>query len=345
MKRFNFERFTRLKNKIKRKWRNVCFWKRNRYGTSFNDELRNKITESAGIGAYETLLMMLDDSRFRTRDKNVVLTSRRILWQNIKGGKYESVELERLKGASVFAERAGNKTVLCMVSTNADKNEDAEYTTSMFSPVIVEIHLKYFTLPDTLRIIFHDYLSKYCPGYLPFNKDNYQYYKKTVSPLLHKTPVAGTVLSIIGIAALCVLALFNVAASVSGGVAPIEKIMQIIVCSLLMLAMLSWTVNVIIPDTKSKLSKLLLLLVFAAGCFKTNYYRDLPCIQKCISTDSLTLTNQVLLAVKAAFALLWLLFDKVNFDRVTRIAAAVLAGLSILLALMGLAAGIRFSFR
>lgn len=322
------------------KWRVLCFWKRNRYGTSFNDELRNKITGQAGIDFDETLLMMLDDSRFRTRDKNVVLTSRRILYQNVKGGKYVCVELEKLKGASIFAERAGNKTVLCIVSTNADKNEDAEYTTSIFSPVIAEIHLEYFTLPDTLRIIFHDYLSKYCPGYLPFNTDNYQYYKKTVSPLLHKAPAAAAVLSVVGIAALGVLALWDVVFTVRERT---DAIMQATVYVLLMLALLAWTVNILLPNTKSKMSKLLLLWVFAAGYCLLDYYRYLPDIHKGLDFVFPALPNQTLLAMKAVFIFLWLLFDKVDFDKLTRIALSLLAGLSILLALMGLAAGIRFS--
>lgn len=194
MKKPDFSWFSRLKQKVHSKWRAMRFWKRNRYGTAFNDELHNKITDQAGIDFDEKLLMMLDDSPFRTRDKNVVLTDRRILWQNVKGGKYVSVNLESLKGASVFAERDGGKTVLCMVCVNTGEKADTTNTINVLSSVIAEIRLKHFTMPDGIRTIFHDYLSKYCPGYLPFNVDNYQYYKKTVAPLIHKAPVAAVVL-------------------------------------------------------------------------------------------------------------------------------------------------------
>lgn len=347
MEKFNFEWFTRAKEMLHSKWRAMCFWKRMRYGTRFNDAFQGGIKAQAALSDDETLVMVLDDSPFRTRDKNVLLTDRRILYQNVKGGKYVSIELTRLKGASVFAERVANKTVLCMVCAAMGEMDGSERTTNVFAPVIAEIRLKHFAAPDALRTIFHDYLSKYCPGYLPYNADNYQYYKKTVSPMLHKPPAAAMALSIAGIVPLGVLALFDVVYCVRNDAAalpPETQAVRIIVCALLMLTLLAWTANVLIPNTKSKMSKLLLLWAFSVWCFRLDYYAYLPIIRRYMDYALPALTGQVLLTVKAVFVFLWLLFDKADFDRLTRIAAAAMAALFIVLALMGLAAGISFAY-
>lgn len=327
MKGFNLGWLTRLKEKARSKGCALCFWKRSRYITSLEQKLRADIAALAGLDESETLVMMLDDSVFRTRDKNVILTNRRILFQNTKGGKYVSVALDGLKDASVFAQRVGSETVLCIVCLS-----------NALSPVAAQIRLKHFAIPDTPRTIFHDYLSKYCPAFAPFNEDNYKYYKKTVSPLLYKTPAAAVVLSAAGVASLAVLALFDVVFTVktSNG-----RITQTAVCVLLMITILAWTANVLIPASKSKMSKLLLLLVFSVWHFVLDYYPYLHILRRSMTGLPLAFPNQVSLAAKVLFALLWLLFDKADFDKLTRIVASVLAGLSILLAFMGLAAGIR----
>lgn len=81
------------------------------------------------------LLMVTDNSTFRTRDKNAVLIDRRILRQNVKGGKYVSVELEHSRGKHIFRAGGGGGTVLCMVRIAMSENENTERTINVLPPL------------------------------------------------------------------------------------------------------------------------------------------------------------------------------------------------------------------
>lgn len=80
-----------------------AFQQKARFCTNLCEEDVLRLRQSAGLLEDETVCLLIDDSMFGNRTKNVMLTDRRILWQEKRRAPYCSVSLSALKGASVFA--------------------------------------------------------------------------------------------------------------------------------------------------------------------------------------------------------------------------------------------------
>ena len=100
-----------------------AFQQKARFCTNLCEEDVLRLRQSAGLLEDETVCllicaegfmprrlrrgMLIDDSLLGNRAKNVILTDRRILWQEKRRAPYRSVSLSALKGASVFARPPG----------------------------------------------------------------------------------------------------------------------------------------------------------------------------------------------------------------------------------------------
>lgn len=290
------------------------FQRKSRYCVNLSEDEKNLLRQQTDFLEEENILMLLDDSFFINRSKNAVFTDKRILWQSKRGAPYKSVMLANLNGSSVFSEQSGFDTIITILNSSSRAS----------------FRFKNIHGSDSLRIMFHDYLTRYCGGYNPFDKGNAARYEKDILPLFRKNPAASAFFSAIGIAALIVLMLFGIQ-SIRG---KFSKFIDSDMIERLLLAfvIVSWSVNIIIPKSKSKFSKFLLLIFFAPYyCF----FKDIPA-DSFESVFSLRFYPEYAFWGRPLFAFVWLLSELFDFDRFMRVAAVTAGILIIVLSLVRL---------
>ncbi|MDE5581072.1 MAG: hypothetical protein K2I95_06590 [Treponemataceae bacterium] len=190
--------------------------------------------------------MLIDDSLFGNRAKNVILTDRRILWQEKRRAPYRSVSLSALKGASVFAGQRGSASVITILNGSE----------------CVSLIFKNVRECEPLRIIFHDYLSRYCEGYNPLDEENARRYEKEFLLPQRKRDLISAVLAAAGGVFFLLFALIQQRAVFSR----LLKSLKWSVChriegSMVALSLICWAANIILPASKSKILKSALLFM------------------------------------------------------------------------------------
>ena len=193
--------------------------------------------------------MLTDDSLFGNRAKNVILTDRRILWQEKRRAPYCSVLLSALKGASVFAGQRGSASVITILNGSE----------------CVSLVFKNVRECEPLRVVFHDYLSRYCEGYNPIDEENARSYEKEFLLPQRKRDLISAALAAAGGVFFLLFALIQQCAVFSrlleslkfDGYRQIEFIM-------LSLSLICWAANVLLPASKSKMIKSALLFISTA---------------------------------------------------------------------------------
>lgn len=184
---------------------------------------------------------------------------------------------------------------------------------------------------DSIRTAFHDFLTKNCADYDPFSEANALRYKKYVFPSLEKNKTkkreqktakvstkstAANVFTYVSLVAFVCLIVANIIS-----LAQTAKILSVIVTDVsFMFIIIAWIINILCLASKSKLSKLLLVLLFSLTSIIFTYATYFPPIA---SLDSFILGKAVI-AGEIVQALLWLLFDNVEFDIVTKIFFAII---------------------
>ncbi len=190
--------------------------------------------------------MLTDDSLFGNRAKNVILTDRRILWQEKRRAPYCSVSLSALKGASVFAGQRGSASVITIL------NGDAR----------VSLVFKNVRDCEPLRIIFHDYLSRFCEGYNPLDEENARRYETEVLLPHIKRDLISAVLAAAGGVFFLLFALIQQRAVFSRLLKSLKwSVYHRIEGSMVALSLICWAVNILLSTSKSKMLKSALLFM------------------------------------------------------------------------------------
>ena len=158
------------------------FQQKSRFCTNLCEEDLLRLRQSAGLLEDETVCLLIDDSLFGNRTKNLILTDRRILWQEKRRAPYCSVLLSALKGASVFAGQRGSASVITILNGGER----------------VSLVFKNVRECEPLRIVFHDYLSRHCEGYNPLDEENARRYEKEFLLPQRKREMIPTVLAAAG---------------------------------------------------------------------------------------------------------------------------------------------------
>ncbi|MDE6068906.1 MAG: hypothetical protein K2F89_08170, partial [Treponemataceae bacterium] len=159
-----------------------AFQQKARFCTNLCEEDLLRLRQSAGLLEDETVCLLIDDSLFGNRAKNVILTDRRILWQEKRRAPYCSVLLSALKGASVFAGQRGSASVITILNGGER----------------VSLVLKNVRECEPLRVVFHDYLSRYCEGYNPLDEETARRYETEVLLPHRKRDLISAVLAAAG---------------------------------------------------------------------------------------------------------------------------------------------------
>lgn len=192
----------------------------------------------------ESFVMLIDDSAFCRRTKNVVFTDKRILWQEKRGAPYKSISLERLSGASVFFEPFGFGSVITVLNGNS----------------CAQFRFKNIRAVDSLRIIFHDYLSRNCKGYAPLEKENDARYKRECVPSFRRHSIVNLIFALAGCA---LILIFSILGADYWWLFHNRWWLPEWVWGLLGFGIVFLIVNMFLPASKSKVSKAFLLILFS----------------------------------------------------------------------------------
>lgn len=223
-----------------------AFCQKSRFCTNPCEEDLLRLRRSAGLLEDEMVCLLIDDSLFGNRAKNVMLTNRRILWQEKRRAPYRSVLLSALKGASVFAGRRGSASVITILNSGE----------------CVSLVFKNIRECEPLRIIFHEYLSRYCEGYHPLDEENARRYKKEVLLPQRKRDLISIALGAAGGIFFLLFALIQQRAVFSRLFESLKyAVYYQIEHSLLALALICWAANILLPASKSKMVKSALLFM------------------------------------------------------------------------------------
>lgn len=255
----------------------------------FDEDALSFLRRTANLQEDESVIMLIDDSMRARRTKNVIFTDRRILWQEKRGAPYKELLLERLNGTSVFATSCGLSSIVTVL--NGD--------------ICVSFRFKNIQSYDALRIVFHEYLSRQCAGYVPFGTENEARYKKEVLAPLKQKRIAGTVFAIAGSLALVLF----VIADCFGEFDLVVRFFSFF------FAVVFWTLNMFLPASKSKLSKTFLLYTFVVYAFVSSIMHFL----------TYTLLDKIAFIVCAAAFLKIDLFETDGTIKVTSTYATVLS--------------------
>ena len=223
-----------------------AFQQKARFCTNLCEEDVLRLRQSAGLLEDETVCLLIDDSLFGNRAKNVILTDRRILWQEKRRAPYCSVLLSALKGASVFAGQRGSASVITILNGGAR----------------VSLVFKNVRECEPLRIIFHDYLSRHCEGYNPLDEENVRRYETEVLLPHRKRDLISAVLAAAGGVFFLLFALIQQRAVFSCLLEPPEFYDCFVIDgNMLALSLICWAANILLPASKSKIEKSSLLFV------------------------------------------------------------------------------------
>ncbi|MBD5439898.1 MAG: hypothetical protein HDR33_02560 [Treponema sp.] len=223
-----------------------AFQQKSRFCTNLCEEDVLRLRQSAGLLEDETVCLLIDDSLFGNRAKNVILTDRRILWQEKRRAPYCSVLLSALKGASVFAGQRGSASVITILNGG----------------VCVSLVFKNVRECEPLRIIFHDYLSRHCEGYNPLDEENARRYETEVLLPQRKRDLISTALVAAGGVFFLLFALIQQRAVFSRLLESLEwESYYRIEGSMVSLLLICWAANILLPTSKSKMVKSALLFM------------------------------------------------------------------------------------
>lgn len=209
---------------------------KSRYCLKIDESEMSLLRCKADLQEEESFVMLIDDSAFCRRTKNVVFTNKRILWQEKRGAPYKSISLESLSCASVFFEPLGFGSVITVLNGNS----------------FTQFRFKNIRAGDSLRIIFHDYLSRCCEGYAPPENENEARYKKLCVPSFKRRSIPSLLLAAAGSAMIFIYVI-----SLVCGIGFFERF------NFLRLGIVFWTVNMFLPVSKSKVSKAFMLVIFS----------------------------------------------------------------------------------
>lgn len=229
---------------------------RTRYCVKFDEDALSFLRRTANLQEDESVIMLIDDSMRARRTKNVIFTDRRILWQEKRGAPYKELLLESLNGSSVFATSYGLATIITIL------NED----------VRVSFRFNNIRSCDALLIIFHNYLSRQCAGYVPFGTENEARYKEEILAPHNRKRIVVTVFAIAGSLALVLCAFAD----------SLEFFDYIMQRRMLVSAIVFWSANISFPASKSKLSKALLQYFFVLYALLLSIYMTVSLFDKII---------------------------------------------------------------
>ena len=223
-----------------------AFQQKARFCTNLCEEDVLRLRQSAGLLEDETVCLLIDDSMFGNRTKNVMLTDRRILWQEKRRAPYCSVSLSALKGASVFAGQRGSASVITILNGGAH----------------VSLVFKNVRECEPLRIVFHDYLSRHCEVYNPLDEENVRRYEKEFLLPHRKRDLISAVLAAAGGVFFLLFALIQQRAVFSRLLESLKwNVCHRIEGSMVALSLICWAANIILPASKSKMVKSALLFM------------------------------------------------------------------------------------
>lgn len=221
------------------------FQHKSRFCTNLCEEDLLCLRRAAGLLEDEAVCLLIDDSFSGNRAKNVILTDRRILWQEKRRAAYRSVLLSALKGASVFAGQRGSASVITILNGGER----------------VSLVFKNVRECEPLRVVFHDYLSRHCEGYNPLDEENARRYEKEFLLPQRKREMIPTVLAAAGGIFFLLFALIKQRTVFSRLLESLKFDNFIIQSYMLALALICWSANILLPASKSKMEKSGLLFV------------------------------------------------------------------------------------
>lgn len=223
-----------------------AFQQKTRFCTNLCEEDFLSLRQSAGLLEDEAVCLLIDDSLFGNRAKNIIITDRRILWQEKRRAPYCSVSLSALKGAAVFARQRGSASVITILNGGAR----------------VSLVFKNVRECEPFRIIFHDYLSRYCEGYNPLDEENARRYEKEFLLPQRKRDLISAVLAAAGGVFFLLFALIQQRAVFSRLLEPPEFYDCFVIDgNMLALSLICWAANILLPASKSKMVKSALLFM------------------------------------------------------------------------------------
>ncbi len=224
-----------------RKWQ-----RKDRFCTNLCEEDLLRLRRSAGLLEDESVCLLIDDSLLVNRTKNVILTDRRILWQEKRGAPYRSVLLSALEGSSVFARQRGFASVITIL--NGDE--------------CVSLVFKNIRECEPLRIVFHDYLFRCCANYNPLGEENVRRYEKEILSTQRKGDIVSAVLAAAGGVFFLAYALIDTDVIFSDMLKSMNLKVHILIKQImLVMPLICWAANIIIPASKSKMLKSNLLIM------------------------------------------------------------------------------------
>lgn len=221
------------------------FHHKSRFCTNLCEEDLLHLRRAAGLLEDEAVCLLIDDSLFGNRAKNVILTDRRILWQEKRRAAYRSVLLSALKGASVFAGQRGSASVITILNGGER----------------VSLVFKNVRECEPLRVVFHDYLSRHCEGYNPLDEENARRYETEFLLPQRKHEMIPAVLAAAGGIFFLLFALIKQRTVFSRLLESLKFDNFIIQSYMLALALICWSANILLPASKSKMEKSGLLFV------------------------------------------------------------------------------------
>lgn len=222
------------------------FQQKSRFCTNMCEEDLLRLRRAAGLFEDEAVCLLIDDSLFGNRAKNVILTDRRILWQEKRRAAYRSVLLSALKGASVFAAQRGYASVITILNGGER----------------VSLVFKNVRECEPLRVVFHDYLSRCCEDYNPLDEENARRYEKEVFLPQRKREMIPAVLAAAGCFFFLVFVLIHQRTVFSRLLESLEFYDRFpIEGCMLALSLICWAANILLPASKSKIEKSGLLFV------------------------------------------------------------------------------------
>lgn len=338
MQNVDFKKIWRdFKNSLPKLDKNFFFWNRPRYRVNLSEDEKSSLRSAVKFFDDETPLVVIDDSLFITGAKNTVFTNKRILWQPRNDSRYKSILLADFDKPSVFAKRVGRESVVSLVDEKSS----------------VLLRFQNIRAAETLRMTFHDFLTRNCAGYSPFSEENARRYKEYVSPTLRQKPrreredksaaapksAAAAVFTYISLAAFICLAAFDAIS-----LAKSAKIFSAVAVNIsLTLIVISWAANILCPLSKSKLSKLFLLALFSLTCVACYCFWLFHDGVPIFSVERAAELGRASLGVEITLALLWLLFDNMDFDLVTEILFIAVCCAVVLAAIVCLGANVVFA--
>ncbi len=239
------------------------FLKNERFIVHVDIEIVKKAIPRFELAEDERILLLVDDSLFRNRERIYVLTNKRLLWNTRKSTVKKHI-VNKTTASTKLEETGPNEIDIKEIgrcSLFIDKYGAYNIITLIDEVSQIHLYFQNITNTETLKIIFIDYLSNYANSFAYNDQQNLIKYKKTRRGLSKKH--ANPLSLVLNVAAIVIVALM-----LGEKLFPFSPVIANNTVSFTIAALLFKIVSIFLSNKKSFYSNLVAYLFFSFAFYK-----------------------------------------------------------------------------